>query len=382
MKRHCTGSSSRVLFVALASALAATLLASVASMQAKKPISRKGLVDAVKINGLSTAELLQQIQTRGVGFEMTPDAGAELRPVGARPEIIEAARSNYRAPVDATAATTTPSRPSNTQPPRSNAGPPVPAGPPLSKNEIITMLQGGISSARVEQFVEARGVTFALTPDITGEIRAAGGDRSLIGAITEKGPAQQTANNSSNSSPFGAESAQPAANSAPDYDDYIDRASSAISSQDWNSALNYAQQAARLDPSQPRAYTLLGTMLLYVRRDVAGAEQAMRAAIERGGTAAFHVYHDHDGAFGQYCEGSFFITKAGVSFKANDGRDTFETDDSNIKEAKVNTFMGAQVGAFHIKPVQKINGRDNFNFAPATQNRAEADLIIRLIKAY
>jgi hypothetical protein len=52
MKRHCTGSSSRVLFVALAAALAATLLASVASMQAKKPISRKGLVDAVKINGL------------------------------------------------------------------------------------------------------------------------------------------------------------------------------------------------------------------------------------------------------------------------------------------------------------------------------------------
>ena len=380
MKRHCTGSSSRVLFVALAAALAATLLASVASMQAKKPISRKGLVDAVKINGLSTAELLQQIQTRGVAFEMTPDAEAELRSVGARPEIIEAARSNYRPP--ATAAAPTPSRPSNTQPPRSNAGPPVPAGPPLSKNEIITMLQGGISSARVEQFVEARGVTFALTPDITSEIKAAGGDRSLIGAITEKGPAQQAVNNSYTSSPFGPERTQPAANNAPDYDDYIDRASSAISSQDWNSALNYAQQAARLDPSQPRAYTLLGTMLLYVRSDVAGAEQAMRAAIERGGTAAFHVYHDHDGAFGQYCEGSFFITKTGVSFKANDGRDTFETEDSNIKEAKVNTFMGAQVGAFHIKPVQKINGRDNFNFAPNTRNKAESELIIRLIKAY
>ena len=374
--------SSRVSFVALCVACAALALAGAASTQTKKPISRQGLINAVKINGLSTSELVAQIQRRGVDFEMSASDESDLQSVGARPEIIEAARSNYRAPVDTTAATTTPSRPSNTQPPRSNAGPPVPAGPPLSKNEIITMLQGGISSARVEQFVEARGVTFALTPDTTGEIRAAGGDRSLIGAITEKGPAQQSANNSSNSSPFGPESSQPAANSAPDYDDYIDRASSAISSQDWNSALNYAQQAARLDPTQPRAYTLLGTMLLYVRRDVAGAEQAMRAAIERGGTAAFHVYHDHDGAFGQYCEGSFFITKTGVSFKANDGRDTFETDDSNIKEAKANTFMGVQVGAFHIKPVQKINGRDNFNFAPATQNRAEADLIIRLIKAY
>jgi hypothetical protein len=108
----------------------------------------------------------------------------------------------------------------------------------------------------------------------------------------------------------------------------------------------------------------------------------MRAAIERGGAAAFQVYHDHDGKFGTYCEGSFFVTKTGVSFKANDGRDSFEAEDSNIKEAKVNAWAGADVGAFHIKPVQKINGRDNFNLAPGTQNRAESQLIIRLIQAY
>ncbi|HEX3558342.1 MAG TPA: hypothetical protein VHU19_04015 [Pyrinomonadaceae bacterium] len=384
MKRHGTQrSSSRVIFAALALALAATLLASTAEMQAgKKPITRKGLVEAVKINGLSTPEMIQFIQRRGVDFEMTADAEQELQQVGARPEVIEAARSNYRAPE--AAATAPAARPAYTPPPRNSTGQPVPSGPPLSRNEIVTMLQGGIPSARVEQFVEARGVTFALNPETTSEIKSAGGDRSLIGAITEKGPAQ-TADNSTTSSPFGNAGAQPAAannNNAPDYDDYIDRASSAISSQDWNSAMNYAQQAARLDPTQPRAFTLLGTMLLYARQDINSAEQAMRAAIERGGTAAFHVYHDHDGAFGHYCEGSFFITKTGVSYKANDGRDTFETDDSNIKEAKINLFTGAQVGAFHIKPVQKINGRDNFNFAPLTKSKAESELIIRLIKAY
>ncbi len=112
----------------------------------------------------------------------------------------------------------------------------------------------------------------------------------------------------------------------------------------------------------------------------------MRAAIERGGAAAFHVYHDHNSAYGEYtweyCEGSFFVTKAGVSFKANDGRDTFDAEDSNIKEAKVNGFVGSEVGAFHIKPVQRINGRDNFNFAPNTRNKAESQLIIRLIQGY
>jgi tetratricopeptide (TPR) repeat protein/CHASE2 domain-containing sensor protein len=65
----------------------------------------------------------------------------------------------------------------------------VPAGGPLSKNEIITMLKGGIASSRVEQFVAARGVNFEVTPQVTSEIQSAGGDRSLIGAITEKSSA-------------------------------------------------------------------------------------------------------------------------------------------------------------------------------------------------
>ena len=169
---------------------------------------------------------------------------------------------------------------------------------------------------------------------------------------------------------------------APDYDDLIDRANSAVSSQDFNGAIRYAQQAQQLDPQQPTAYSIIGTLALYYSQNVSTAEQAMRAAVERGGAAAFHVYHDHSGNFSSYCEGSFFVTKTGVSFKANDGRDTFDAEDSNIKEAKVNAFVGSEYGAFHIKPVQKINGRDNFNFAPNTRSKAESQLIIRLISGY
>src|SRR5438270_7850905 len=111
------------------SRLFAALLVAVASLlvfhptawaQATKPISREGLVKAVRINGLSTAELIQQIQTRGVSFQMTPDAEAELRSAGARPEVIEAARSNYRA-APAAPVVNTGARGSN----KSN----VPAGP-------------------------------------------------------------------------------------------------------------------------------------------------------------------------------------------------------------------------------------------------------------
>jgi hypothetical protein len=374
MKRN-----SRVSFVALLVGCAALLLAGAASTQTKKPITRQGLVNAVKINGLTTGELIAQIQRRGVDFEMTADAESELQGVGARPEVIEAARSNYRPGTVASARPT----PANV-PPRTNTTAPsanVPDGPPLSKAEIVTMLQGGIPAARVEQFVEKRGVSFQVTPEVAREITAAGGNRSLVGAITEKSTSDVASNNSVSDSPFGP-APNTGANNAPDYDDLIDRANSAVSSQDYNGAIRFAQQAAQLDPQQPTAYSILGTLALYYSQNVSTAEQAMRAAIERGGAAAFHVYHDHSGNFSSYCEGSFFVTKTGVSFKANDGRDTFDAEDSNIKEAKVNGFVGSEVGAFHIKPVQPINGRNNFNFAPNTRNKAESQLIIRLIQGY
>ena len=374
--------SSRFTFAVLAAACAALLFAgSAATQTGKRPIKKQGLIDAVKINSLSTRELVQQIERRGVTFEMTPEIEAQLRAVGARPEVIEAARANYRpeaAPAAAASASATPPR-STMYPPASSAN--VPDGPPLSKSEIVTMLQGGITPARVEQFVEKRGVSFQVTPEIAREITAAGGNRSLVGAITEKSTAETASNNSRADSPFGSDNGA-GANSGPDYDDLMDRANSAYASNDFGGVFRYAQQAAQLDPQRPEAFSLVGTVALYYSRNVSTAEQAMRAAIERGGAAAFHVYHDHDGAFNSYCEGSFFVTKTGVSFKANDGRDTFDAEDSNIKEAKVNAFVGSQYGAFHVKPVQKINGRDNFNFAPNTRSKAESQLIIRLISGY
>ena len=372
---------SRVSFVALCAACAALVFAGAASTQTKKPISKQGLMNAVKINGLSTRELVAQIERRGVDFEMSASDESDLQSVGARPEIIEAARSNYRPAVAAARPT-----PANVPPRTNTTAPPanIPDGPPLSKSEIVTMLQGGISPARVEQFVEKRGVSFQVTPEIAREITAAGGNRSLVGAITEKSTADAASNNtnSGGDSPFGPATNTSAANNAPDYDDLIDHANAAVSSQDFNGAIRYAQQAAQLDPQQPTAYSIMGTLALYYSQNVPTAEQAMRAAIERGGAAAFHVYHDHNGGFGQYCEGSFFVTKTGVSFKANDGRDTFDAVDSNIKEAKVNGFVGSEYGAFHIKPVQAINGRNNFNFAPNTRSKAESQLIIRLISGY
>ena len=62
----------------------------------KRPLTLTVLVKALEINGLSTAELVEQIELRGVNFELTPDIEQELRRAGAQDAVIAAVRRNYR----------------------------------------------------------------------------------------------------------------------------------------------------------------------------------------------------------------------------------------------------------------------------------------------
>lgn len=62
----------------------------------KKPITKGGLLDALRIGGLSSRELVQEITSRGVSFEVSGQTETELRVAGAPTAVIDAARSNYR----------------------------------------------------------------------------------------------------------------------------------------------------------------------------------------------------------------------------------------------------------------------------------------------
>ncbi len=368
----------RLVALTLGALAALVLFPAPSRAQAKRPITREGLVKAVRINGLSTAELIQQVQSRGVSFQMTADAEAELRAAGARPEVVEVARSNYR---PGSAAPTT-------FPAPGRARPNVPAGPPLSKNEVVTMLQAGTPPARVEQFVEARGVSFQSNAQVAREVKAAGGTNALVGAIA----AGYVAAGRPRPAGRGAVRPAPAVARGPDYDDLTDQATAAYDARNAARAAQLLTQAIQLNPAQPRAYQLLGFTQLYLQNNIAEAEKNMRKAIELGGSASFRVFHDHaNGSFKQTCEGTLFVTKHNVTFKADDGRDTFEAEDSNVKEIKLNSLAGGafgmllggrDLGAFHIKPRQKINGRDNSNFAPLTKKKTESELIIALVKSY
>lgn len=354
----------RAVIVTAATILAALVIAGVADMQGKKPYDQGTLLRVVQLNALPTSEVVEKINERGVDFEMTPQIESQFRGAGARPEVIDAMRSNYR---EATAPP-----PENTTRNKTKASAGVPAGPPLSKNEIITLLQSGVPTTRVEQFVEVRGVTFAITPPIAREIKDAGGNNALIGAITAKAseaPVSTTAPN------------RRTAPAGPDYDELTDKAVAAMQANNHYMAINLLQQAVNIDASKPQAYGLLGFAQLYGSHDMLAAERSMRAAIERGGGAPFRVYHDHDGFFNTFCQGSLFVSKTTVTFKADDGNHTFETNRNDIKEAKPNGFVGSQYGAFHLKVAAGSAKPANYNFAPATRQKSEANLIIGLIES-
>jgi hypothetical protein len=366
-------SANRMVFTAAAAilfALFAMMTASVVEMQAKQPYDKDKLLRVVQLNALPTTEVVQAIQQRGVDFRMTSDIESQFRGAGARPEVVDAIRGNYRADTSSPPPSNPPSNPPNNPRPSSN----VPAGPPLAKNEIITLLQSGVPTTKVEQFVEVRGVSFSITPQIAREIKEAGGNNALIGAITAK------ASEPPPSSPGPSHPSGRPVPAGPDYDDLTDKALAAMQASNTNSAIRLLQQAVALDSSKPQAYGLLGFAQLYGNHDILAAERSMRAAIEHGGGAPFRVYHDHDKLFNSFCQGSLFVSKSAVTFRADDGNHTFEASRADIKEAKINGFVGAQYGAYHLK-VGAGKG-ETYNFAPHNRQKSEATLVISLIQSY
>ncbi len=266
----------------------------------KRPIRLTGLTKALRINALSTAELIREIERRGVDFELTDENEQALLAAGATPEIIEAVRLNYHGAGVAS------SDENNTQP----------------------------------------------------------GD----GAADDSSAAKQDAE-------------LPSDPAGPGYDEFFDQGTAALHNEQPDLALTHFTTAASLNPSDPRAFSMLGMTYLYWKQDIAAAERYMQRAIELGGSGVLRVSHDHDGFFTSFCSGSLFISPQDVTFRADDGQHTFAATRDSIKEFKLNAFVGSEYGAFHIKVRTGQNQTKNFNFAPRTQQRSESELAIRLYNA-
>jgi hypothetical protein len=335
------------------------------------PATKDGLMKALKSHQFQTREFVNLIQNNGVDFEVTPDVEQELVAAGARPQMIAAAKSNYRA---AAVATTT-TRPAG---PKTPTGPQLgkPSGEPMSKTEIISLLSNGVADERVRTNVEARGVNFKASPSDKQEIRAAGGSVALSNLV------EQSYLNSNEGS---AQTTNVAATQTVSYDDLINVAIQQIGVANYVGAGQTLDKAIALDPSQPRAFQVIGTTLLYGGGDIATVEKFMRKAIELGGSAVFRVYHDDDGTFNTVCTGSLFVSKDNIRYESDDNRHTFETTMTDVRNAKLQggfrqAFNNkAYVGSFNIKLNSGDKDSKNYNFAPGSLKQTESSLILRLI---
>jgi TonB family protein len=127
-----------------------------ASVPVKSPVSLKELLGSLGDGGPKTRGLVREVEARGVDFEMTTDAETALRDAGASAALVEAARKNYRGPVD--------------------------------RSEFQAMVYLSVlrpprfTNAEIVENVERRGVNFRLTPDDEARLAEAGARPEVIAA--------------------------------------------------------------------------------------------------------------------------------------------------------------------------------------------------------
>lgn len=326
------------------------------------PVKKDKLISVLRSRQLQTREIVAVIKSNGVDFKVTDNVESEMRGAGARPEVIEAARSHYRGGVS------TPAQTGKTTPGKTFTG------QPMTRDAIVTLLNNGVSDAQVRSNVTNRGVNFKPTPSDKSEIKGAGGSAALIALIDKSynNPNQGSAGNNDTGGGGGS------------YDALVDKAVNEYDTQkNVSASISTLQSAIALNPSESRAYQLLGFSYLYGQKNFSEAERYMRLAIDRGGSAVFRVFHDHGALMTDVCTGSLFIARDTVRYESDDNIHTFETSDRDIKEVKMaNKFasmFNVKQGSFKITLKSGENASKNYNFAPATNDSQESKMIIKLI---
>jgi tetratricopeptide (TPR) repeat protein len=246
-------------------------------------------------------------------------------------------------------------------------------GEPVKRDRLVKVLRSKqFQSKDIVQIINENGVDFRLDAGAESELCAAGARPLVIDAVRRnfrggnRSAASVRGSNVSNDS----------------YASTIEQAVEAFDiRKDYKAARQLLTQAANSQPTNPRAFQLLGFLSLYGEKDFDEAEKSWKKAIGLGGAAVLRLKHDHDGSFLKTCEGSLYISRNVVRFESDNNEHTFETTDANIKSIEVNNrwrrkFQFKQ-GSFKIELKRKENS--DFSFAPMTGKTDESKMIIRLI---
>jgi hypothetical protein len=349
--------------------------------QNNKPTTKNGLVKTLRSKQFQTRQIVGFIEQRGVDFKLTPDVEEELIAAGARPQVIEAVRNNYRGTTVANVGKKPPVNNNN-----NNSGSDDGA---LTKDRLLKNLRSkSVSNGALLDMIERNGVSFETTSSVEKELAAAGASPAIITAVKNayQGGNRASFDDNDSGSSFGGSSR---------YESMIEQAIESYN-RDVNAnlpansegrveAIKTLVGAAKLEPNNPVAFQQLGFMTLYgTLNGFTASEANFRKAIELGGSAVFRVFHDHDGIFQDTCQGSLYVSKDGVRFESDDNKHTFDATDSNIKQVKTNSSwkraFQTKSGSFKIVlNDQSDKDGKKFSFAPLTDNIEESKMVIRLI---
>ncbi len=342
------------------------------------PVTKPRLISVLRSKSLQTRDIVKIINESGVNFQINSSTETELIAAGARPQVIEAARANYRAPVN--------SGTKNTKP--LNSGNNVSSGNSgaVTKANLLRILRGKtMSNGAIVDLIEKNGVNFETTSAVERELTAAGASPIVVAAV--KDAYEQTGR-------AAVEPDVPVSNSNR-YESLINEAIETYNrdvtgnlppnSTGRLAAIQTLIKAAQMQPNNPIAFQQLGFMTLYgTLNGFSAAEMSFRKAIDLGGSSVFRVYHDHDGIFKDVCQGSLYVAKDGVRFESDDNKHTFDATDANIKQVKTNSgwkrAFQTRSGSFKIvlNDESDEDGK-KFSFAPLTDNIEESKMVIRLI---
>jgi len=126
-----------------------------AEVTARGPFSQTELIKGLA-GGMSNKHLVTLVGEYGVDFSLTREIEERLRAVGANDELVEAVRKGQ--------------------------------AKPLSENDLLKRLAGGMENKRLAAQVGQYGVELSLTPEIEERLRAAGANDVLVAAIRKAKP--------------------------------------------------------------------------------------------------------------------------------------------------------------------------------------------------
>ncbi len=328
-----------------------TVLAAQAQAQGDPPIGRRQILEVLQQNLLTDQAFAARVNTQHLSFEMTMADEEAFRKAGAGPLLIAALWEHDTFRI-------------------------APGLPPLTRQQIVTLLESDMPSPRVERIVKVRKVSMVVEKSAIDEIRkAAPGSTTLIDVITENIVEEK------------AEVKQPVVVPPPPppsgedlrkkYDALVAQARTTART-DATKALEILADAKKLDRSRPDAFALDGYIQLYQLNSPAQGGAQYKEAITKGGEVQVKVRYSFKKT-NSY--GWLWIGPANIRFESDDKLDKLPLTRKQIVEVGLHFKARVKEDGLYVKVIGAgFDKESTLHFYSAQKNQQEDSMLVELLR--